>query len=233
MIFFTGTGRIQPSAHTGAILSISRFFFRQSRIPVFFFLLLSMVFFAPSSAQALTWSWFSPGTGVEKLRLHFDAPVQETEMVSAGDRKLIFYINSSDAPLSPLVRAGHAPAMGALVKAVELVSGQLHVELSTQASSIVRRPAPDRLDIEFFAAGLPRGAQAFPKKKPVGGFWSFWPLSEAHAASRESAVQGGPSSPTGRQAVVGKVNTGGPEDWPESRALSTVTQPVKPDGAAP
>lgn len=233
MIFFTGTGRIQPSAHTGAILSISRFFFRQSRIPVFFFLLLSMVFFAPSSAQALTWSWFSPGTGVEKLRLHFDAPVQETEMVSAGDRKLIFYINSSDAPLSPLVRAGHAPAMGALVKAVELVSGQLHVELSTQASSIVRRPAPDRLDIEFFAAGLPRGAQAFPEKKPVGGFWSFWPLSEAHAASRESAVQGGPSSPTGRQAVVGKVNTGGPEDWPESRALSTVTQPVKPDGAAP
>ncbi|WP_291440535.1 tetratricopeptide repeat protein [Desulfovibrio sp.] len=200
---------------------------------VFFCLLLNLIFFAPSPAHALTWSWSSPEKGVERLRLHLDAPAQGAEVFFAGDKDLIFYINSLGAPLPPLARVGNTPAAGALVKTVELANGRLRVQLSAQAASIVRRPAPDRLDIEFFAAGSSRGEQPFAEKKSVGGFWSFWPLSEAHAATRESVTPGGQNSLTGRQAVVGKVNTGGPEDWPENRALSTVTQPVQPDAAAP
>lgn len=235
MIFFTGTGRFHSSAHTGEILRISRTFFRQACAPIFFFLLLTIGIFCPAPAQALAWSWFSPEEGIERLRLHLDAPAQGPEVVSADTQNLIFYINFPNADLPSLVRAGGLPASGALVKNVESVGGRLQVQLSGHAASIVRRPAPGRLDIEFFAAGQSRGTLPTPGKKAAGGFWSFLSLPEAHAAQPsigEPAVQGGQGGVVDRQTVIGKVNTGGPEDWPESRALSTVTQPAESDAAA-
>ena len=228
MIFFTGTGRLHSSAQTGEILRISRTLFRQACAPVFFFLLLTIGVFCPSPAHALAWSWFSPESGVERLRLHLDVPAQGAEVVSADAQNLIFYINFSGTALSPLMRAGDLPAAGALVKNVESVDGRVRVQLSSPAASIVRRSAPDRFDVEFFAAGQSRGALPAPGKTSAGGFWDFLSLPKAYAAqpsSGEPAGQGGQGGVVDRQTVIGKVNTGGPEDWPEHRALSTVTRP--------
>ena len=235
MIFHTGTGRFQPFAFSGAILCSSCFFLRLICVFAFFSLLLPLDLLLASPAHALTWSWLSPQPGIEKLRLHLDTPVQGAEAFYADDKNLIFHINSSDAGLRSLVRVGGMPSAGALVENVAIVNGQIHVQLSGHASGVVRRPAPDRLDIEFFAARQSRSTPPFADKKSAGGFWRFGSLSKAHAAAptfREPAAQGGQGGLTDRQTVVGKVNTGGPEDWPENKALSTITQPVAQDAPA-
>lgn len=348
---FTGVAQIQFFTNEGPAFFLRSGLCCLRRTLGVFLLALGAVAMLVSGAHALSWSWSTPQTGVEKLHLQLDAPAQSGSLVRGGGNSLILYLNSSGAHAPMLELTGTMPPSGALLESVGLVDNHVRISLSSRTvGHAVQRSAPDRLDIEFFAAGLgpygqsvrenpavkeknsfstagstaadiagtdgfaanlpglrevmladasaaipagngagassaetggdkaatawswlaaaPAGSLGDVLRQKLGtvsslsflqlahvsaveaadesfalssakssrGFWDFWGLSEALAAQRPP--QSAPPAPTvtqnlgdrggmvDRQTVFGRVNTGGPEDWPENTALSTVTEPL-------
>lgn len=345
----TGVAQLQLFTSEGLAFNLRAGLHCLLRALVVCSLTLCMFAFQIPDAQALSWSWSTPQTGVEKLHLQLDEPAQPSSLVRAGGNSLILYLNSSESLVPSLELNGSMPPSGALLESVGLVDSQVRILLSSRTvRHAVHRTAPDKLDIEFFAAGVESAGQPGPnnwsgKEKNsfsapdadtyvanisgsgqvaygelktaesnsssafevlpavAGGenatsaearlvsavpaeslgnvlrhklgsesslsflqlmrfspadasneafigdsevsswrFWDSWGLSEAQAAQRPS--ESTPYAPAvtqslgdrggmvDRQTVLGRVNTGGPEDWPENKALSTVSESLSDSG---
>ncbi|MDD4700981.1 MAG: tetratricopeptide repeat protein [Desulfovibrio sp.] len=134
-------------------------------------------------------------------------------------------------------------------KPVSAWSGLASFTPADSLSNVLRQKLGAESSLSFLQlvslGGGDAANESFPSgsEKPARGFWDFWGLSEALAAQRPSqpahsalpaptATQnlGDRGGMVDRQTVLGRVNTGGPEDWPENKALSTVTE-SKPGAA--
>lgn len=118
------------------------------------FLLYCLCSAAPT--QAMLWQWTPGGeSGSERLLLVLDSPEQARSFARSGSTGMTLYLNT---PAASLRQVGNAPAPGALLHGVDLAQGQIRIKLSPRVVNYaMRRPAPDRLEMEFFAAGPHRG----------------------------------------------------------------------------
>ncbi|MFT4300128.1 MAG: tetratricopeptide repeat protein, partial [Desulfovibrio sp.] len=151
----TGVAQLQLFTSEGFAFNVRAGLHYLLRSLVVCFLAMSVLAFQIPDAQALSWSWSTPLAGVEKLHLQLDEPAQPSSLVRAGGNSLILYLNSSESLVPPLELIGSMPPSGALLENVGLVDNHLRILLSSRTvRHAVHRTAPDKLDIEFFAAGL-------------------------------------------------------------------------------
>lgn len=292
----------------GFVVSLRRVLYRFGRSFCIFLLGVGSIGLFPLNAHALSWSWSAAENGAERLHLQLDAPDQVNSLARSGSNSLTLYLNSDAHSAPSFTPDGPMPAQGALLEHAGLVDGHVRILLSSRTvRHAVHRTAPDKLDIEFFAAGkgasvptgeatslageknsqatgaaLPSAPSGFDhdkdglgetlrrtlghesslpfsqlaqfaqssekassKQSPSSsseGFsdriWDLLGFSEAQAAQQSASptaaapVGAAPASPqtlgergsmVDRQTVFGRINTGGPENWPEDKALSTVS----------
>ena len=151
----TGIAQLQLFTSEGFAFNLRAGLHCPLRIFVVCCLSLSVFIFQVPDAQALSWSWSTPQIGVEKLHLQLDEPAQPTSLVRAGSNSLILHLNSSESFVPSLELNGSMPPSGALLESVGLADSHVRILLSSRTvRHVVHRTAPDRLDIELFAAGL-------------------------------------------------------------------------------
>ncbi len=120
-----------------------------------FLLGVGIIGLSPFNAHALSWSWSAAENGAERLHLQLDAPDQVSSLARSGGNSLTLYLNSDTHSAPAFNPDGPVPAQGALLENVGLVDGHLRILLSSRTvRHAVHRTAPDKLDIEFFAAGM-------------------------------------------------------------------------------
>lgn len=181
-----GTSQPHPPFCDGFIVNLRRVLCRFGRSFCIFLLGIGSIGLSPLSAHALSWSWSAAENGAEKLHLQLDAPDQVSSLARTGNNSLTLYLNSDASSEPAFTPDGPMPGQGALLENAGLVDGHVRILLSSRTvRHAVRRTAPDKLDIEFFAVGM--GASA-----PSGGIAS---LPREKNSQSADAVR--PSAPDG------------------------------------
>lgn len=170
----------------GFAVNLRHFLCRVGRSFCIFLLGLGSVGLSPFTAHALSWNWSTVENGAERLHLQLDAPDQVSSLARSGNNSLTLYLNSDANSAPSFTPDGPMPVQGALLESAGLVDGHVRILLSSRTvRHAVHRTAPDKLDIEFFAAG--KGASA--------------PTREAASPTREKNSQAAagalPSAPGG------------------------------------
>lgn len=181
-----GTSQPHPPFCDGFIVNLRRVLCRFGRSFCIFLLGIGSIGLSPLSAHALSWSWSAAENGAEKLHLQLDAPDQVSSLARTGNNSLTLYLNSDARSAPAFTPDGPIPVQGALLENAGLVDGHLRILLSSRTvRHAVRRTAPDKLDIEFFAAGM--GASA-PSDKAAS--LAREKNSQAAGAAQPSASDG-------------------------------------------
>jgi len=154
----------------GFVVNLRRLLCRFGRSFCIFLLGVASVGLSPFSAHALSWSWSAAENGAERLHLQLDAPDQINSLARSGSNSLTLYLNSGARSTPSFTPDGPMPAQGSLLESAGLVDGHVRILLSSRTvRHAVHRTAPDKLDIEFFAAGkgtsAPTGETASPARE--------------------------------------------------------------------
>ncbi len=170
----------------GFVVNLRRLLCRFGRSFCIFLLGVVSIGLTPFSAYALSWRWSATENGAERLHLQLDAPDQVNSLARSGSNYLTLYLNSHEHSAPSFTPDGPMPAQGSLLESAGLVDGHVRILLSSRTvRHALHRTAPDKLDIEFFAAG--KGASA-----PTGET-----ASPAREKNSQDAVVALPSAPGG------------------------------------
>ena len=154
----------------GFVVNLRRLLCRFGRSFCIFLLGVGSIGLSPFSAYALSWRWSATENGAERLHLQLDAPDQVNSLARSGSNYLTLYLNSDAHSAPSFTPDGPMPAQGSLLESAGLVDGHVRILLSSRTvRHALHRTAPDRLDIEFFAAGkgtsAPTGETASPARE--------------------------------------------------------------------
>ncbi len=154
----------------GFVVNLRRLLCRFGRSFCIFLLGVGSIGLSPFSAHALSWSWSAAENGAERLHLQLDAPDQINSLARSGSNSLTLYLNSDAHSAPSFTPDGPMPAQGSLLESAGLVDGHVRILLSSRTvRHALHRTAPDKLDIEFFAAGkgtsAPTGEKASPARE--------------------------------------------------------------------
>lgn len=181
-----GTSQPHLPFSEGFVVNLRRVLRRFGRSFFVFLLGIVSIGLSPFSAHALSWSWSAADSGAERLHLQLDAPDQVSSLARSGSNSLTLYLNSDARSAPSFTPDGPMPVQGALLEHAGLVDGHVRILLSSRTvRHAVHRTAPDRLDIEFFAAG--KGASA-PSGEAVS--LAQEKNSQAAGAAQSSAPDG-------------------------------------------